>query len=263
MNIIDFHVHIFPDKIAEKAARAVGKFYDIPMALDGKLSTALTCMNRAGVRRFVAHSVATTPAQVESINRFILASHAAYPDRILPFAALHPDLPDVEKTMDEIVSAGFLGVKIHPDIQGFRLDDPRVLKMIGAVAGRLPLLIHTGDYRYDNSGPERMNRVLDLFTNLVAVCAHLGGYSEWERAAASRLPGRKNVYVDTSSSLYALSPARAAEIIRSYGVEHVLFGTDYPMWDTSEELDRFFRLPLTEEEQELILHKNAERLLQL
>ena len=242
MNIIDFHVHIFPDKIAEKAARAVGKFYDIPMALDGKLSTALTCMNRAGIRRFVAHSVATTPAQVESINRFILAAHAAYPDRILPFAALHPDLPD---------------------IQGFRLDDARVLKMIGAVAGRLPLLIHTGDYRYDNSGPERMNHVLDLFPNLVAVCAHLGGYSEWERAAASRLPGRKNVYVDTSSSLYALSPARAAEIIRSYGVEHVLFGTDYPMWDTSEELDRFFRLPLTEEEQELILHKNAERLLQL
>ena len=43
----------------------------------------------------------------------------------------------------------------------------------------------------------------------------------------------------------------------------VFFGTDYPMWEPSEELDRFFRLPLTEEEQELILHKNAERLLQL
>lgn len=262
MNIIDFHVHIFPDKIAEKAARAVGKFYDIPMALDGKLSTALSCMDRAGIQRFVAHSVATTPAQVDSINRFILASHAAYPQRILPFAALHPDLPDVEKTMDEIVSAGFLGVKIHPDIQGFRLDDPKVLKMIGAVAGRLPLLIHTGDYRYDNSGPERMLHVLELFPDLVAICAHLGGYSEWERAAA-RLPGRRNLYVDTSSSLYALAPARAAEIIRSYGVEQVLFGTDYPMWDTAEELDRFFHLPLTEAEQELILHKNAERLLHL
>ena len=35
------------------------------------------------------------------------------------------------------------------------------------------------------------------------------------------------------------------------------------MWEPSEELDRFFRLPLTEEEQELILHKNAERLLRL
>ena len=109
MNIIDFHVHIFPDKIAEKAARAVGKFYDIPMALDGKLSTALTCMNRAGIRRFVAHSVATTPAQVESINRFILAAHAAYPDRILPFAALHPDLPDVEKTWTRSSAPAFWG----------------------------------------------------------------------------------------------------------------------------------------------------------
>lgn len=263
MNIIDFHVHIFPDKIAEKAAHAVGKFYDIPMCLDGKLSTALREMDRAGVGRFVAHSVATTPAQVARINDFILESHNSYPERIIPFAALHPDVEDVEKTVDDIIAAGFKGVKIHPDIQGFRLDDENVLKMIGAVAGRLPLLIHTGDYRYDNSGPARMNHVLELYPDLIAICAHLGGYSEWERAAASPLPANPNVYVDTCSSLFAVSPKRAVEIIRLYGPDRVMYATDYPMWSPTEELERFMELELTSEERENILHRNAEKLLGL
>ena len=263
MKIIDTHCHVYPDAIADRASKGIGSFYDYPIAGDGRVDTLLALGGEAGIGRHIVSSVATTPHQVSAINRFLHGAAAAHPERLTALGALHPDSEDGEADVQQILDLGLRGVKLHPDIQGFRLDDPRVLKMIGAVAGRLPLLIHTGDYRYDNSGPERMNRVLDLFPNLVAVCAHLGGYSEWERAAASPLPGRKNVYVDTSSSLYALSPARAAEIIRSYGVEHVLFGTDYPMWEPSEELDRFFRLPLTEEEQELILHKNAERLLRL
>lgn len=263
MNIIDFHVHIFPDKIAMKAAKAVGKFYDIPMAMDGSLSTAIREMDRAGIGRFVAHSVATTPAQVHSINKFIMEAYAQYPERIIPFAAMHPDAENIPQLIDEIVAAGFKGIKIHPDIQGFQIDAPHVLDMISAIAGRLPLLIHTGDYRYDNSGPARMTHVMELFPDLVAICAHLGGYSEWENAAASPLPSNPHVYVDSSSSLFAVSPARAAEIIRTYGVEKVMFGTDYPMWCPYEELERIDALPLTAEEKEMILHKNAERLLGL
>lgn len=263
MNIIDFHVHIFPDKIALKAARAVGKFYDIPMALDGSVSTVMREMDRAGIGRLVAHSVATTPAQVNSINKFIMDSYAAYPDRIIPFAAMHPDAENIPQLVDDIVNAGFRGIKIHPDIQGFKVDDPHVLEMISAIAGRLPLLIHTGDYRYDNSGPARMMHVMELFPELVAICAHLGGYSEWENAAASSLPSNPNVYVDSSSSLFAVSPERAVEIIRTYGADKVMFGTDYPMWTPYEELERFNALPLTAEEREMILHKNAERLLGL
>jgi predicted TIM-barrel fold metal-dependent hydrolase len=257
--IFDIHVHIFPDKIAEKAARNVSRFYDIPMRCDGKLSTALREFDRAGIGRFCAHSVATSPAQMKAINDFIWDSHAKYPDRILPFAALHPDVPDVAAAVDEIVRAGFRGVKIHPDIQGFRLDDAHVLNMIGAVAGRLPLLIHTGDHRYDNSGPERMKNVLDRFPRLMAICAHLGGWSEWDKVIHAGLPGGKNLYVDTSSALYALPPAQATEIIRAYGADHVFFGTDYPMWSPAEEIARFDALGLDEAEREKILCKNAVR----
>ncbi|MBQ7305413.1 MAG: amidohydrolase family protein, partial [Clostridia bacterium] len=110
------------------------------------------------------------------------------------------------------------------------------------------------------STPERMARALDHVPRLKAICAHLGGWSVWSDAW-KMLAGRENVYVDTCSSLYALTPEEAVKIIHRYGADKVLFGTDYPMWDTAEELARFMALPLTEDEREKILHKNFERLM--
>lgn len=40
----------------------------------------------------------------------------------------------------------------------------------------------------------------------------------------------------------------------------MLFGTDFPMWDASEELSRLYSLGLDGGELELILYKNASRL---
>ena len=59
-----------------------------------------------------------------------------------------------------------------------------------------------------------------------------------------------------------MSPEKGREIIRHYSRERVLFGTDYPMWNPAEELKRFYRLQLKDDEQEMILHLNAEKLLE-
>ena len=259
MSIIDFHVHIFPDKIAQKAANAVGRFYDIPMAMDGSLSTAIREMDRAGIGRFVAHSVATTPAQVHSINKFIMEAYAQYPERIIPFAAMHPDAENIPQLIDEIVAADFKGIKIHPDIQGFKIDDPHVLEMISAIAGKLPLLIHTGDYRYDNSGPARMTHVMELFPDLIAICAHLGGYSEWDDAV--KCLADENVYVDSSSSFFMLGKERARELIDLYGADRVLFGSDYPMWQMKAEKETMLSLELDDNSLKKIFSGNLLRIL--
>ena len=71
----------------------------------------------------------------------------------------------------------------------------------------------------------------------------------------------KNVWFDTSSSLWKLEPAYAEKLIHDHGVEKMLFGVDYPMWDHKEELERFNRLNLTQEEKDAILYKNALKLL--
>ena len=108
----------------------------------------------------------------------------------------------------------------------------------------------------------RIVRVLEAFPSLTVVGAHLGGWSVWEDAERL-LPHYPNFHVDCSSSMYALSPQKTLEIIRAYGADRVLFGTDYPMWSVEKELERFDALNLTQEERELILHSNAERLFRI
>ena len=156
---------------------------------------------------------------------------------------------------------GLKGFKIHPDMQKFALDGPAAMKMFSIIDGEMPVIIHTGDPRHEYSRPRQMKRVLDAFPNLVCICAHLGGWSEWDDAWKA-LSGYENAYVDTSSSLYAMSPEKGREVIRHYSRERVLFGADYPMWTPGEELDRLKRLCLTDDEMERILYQNAEKLLQ-
>ena len=55
--------------------------------------------------------------------------------------------------------------------------------------------------------------------------------------------------------------AGAGTIIRAYGAERVLFGTDYPMWAVGDELSRLRALGLSEQEMEAITHRNAQKLL--
>lgn len=259
MKIFDVHVHIFPHKIALKAAESIGDFYDgIPMHGDGTLETALSMLNAAGVEKFAAHSVALTPHNVSRINEFILSARAQYPDRIVPFAAIHPDMEDVQATVDGIVAQGFRGIKIHPDMQRFAVDDDHVAPMMEAIEGRLPLLIHCGDYRYDYDGPRRILHLHENFPRLQIICAHFGGWGEWDTAAAL-LPGN-GLLIDTSSSLYKWSPKKAAEAIRHFGVENVLFGSDFPMWNPEEELQRFLQMDLSASEREDILWNNAARI---
>ena len=46
----------------------------------------------------------------------------------------------------------------------------------------------------------------------------------------------------------------------SYGVDRVLFGTDYPLWEIQTELDRFMAIDLTEKQREDIFYNNAVKL---
>ncbi len=258
--IIDFHTHVFPDGIAQKASGNIGKFYGIPIQFDGTLSSLLRAGEAAGVDRYVVHSVATKPNQTAAINGFIAGLCRDNPG-VSGFATIHPDQEDMAGEIERALNLGLKGVKIHSDMQKVAMDDPRLFALYDLIQDRVPLLAHTGDRRFDFSNPDRLLRVLDAFPKLNLVGAHFGGWSVW-REAADALKGR-DIYVDCSSSFYALQPEEARALIRGYGAERVLFGSDYPMWDPGVELQYLEKLGLTASEMELILHENAERLLNL
>ena len=261
--IIDSHCHIYPDAIARKAAASTGKFYDgLPATCDGTVQTLLETGESVGIDHFVVQSVATKPEQVHSINAFIAQEVAAHPGKLTGLGTLHPDSDDIEGDVQHLLDLGLKGVKLHPDIQQFKLDDYRCLKIYDLCEGRLPILMHTGDNRFDYSNPNRLIPILEIYQNLTVIGAHFGGYSIWQEAA-ELLHGTPNLYVDCSSTMFALDDDTVVQLIRTYGADRVLFGTDYPMWSPVDELQHFMRLDLTSEERELILHQNAERVFQI
>lgn len=257
--IIDAHCHIYPDAIAERASHSTGEFYHMPSRLDGKISTLLRVGGAAGIGHFIVQSVATSPKQVGSINHFIAETVRGGEGKFTGLGTLHPDSPDIAGDIEELLALGLRGVKLHPDIQRVAIDDERMHAIYRLCEGRLPILMHTGDHRFDFSNPNRMAPVLDRYPGLTVIGAHFGGWSVWEEAV-SRLPRYPRFFVDCSSTFYAMPPERARELIAAFGADRVLFGTDYPMWLPDLELARFFAIDLTEEEREAILFENAARL---
>lgn len=257
--IIDSHAHIFPDKIAARAADGISSFYNMRVRFDGTVGSLLEINREAGVDRTIVQSVATVQEQVHNINNFVSEQVKLHPQELIGFGALHPDFPGIEAETERIISLGLKGIKLHPDFQQFNVDDPKAFPIYEAAEGRLPILFHVGDSRYDFSSPKRLYNVMKRFPKLTIIGAHLAGWTKWDEAAELFSGGV--IYADLSSSLYAMTPEHAAELIRKIGTRRVMFGTDYPMWSAVEELERFRRLPLTAEEQEDILYKNALRLL--
>lgn len=259
--IIDFHAHIYPDRVAEKAVRSIGDFYNIPMRQQGTAEDLIRVMDEAGAALSVVCSAAVDGAHVRKVNDFILSAVRSHPGRLLGFGTLHADMRDPEEEVEYMLKKGLRGVKLHPDMQRFALNDPQCDRLFSACEGRLPMLIHTGDKRFSYSNPTQIPPILEKHPKLTLICAHLGGYSEWDSAADCLKDAP--VYVDCSSSFFALTRERAAELICLFGEERVLFGSDFPMWNMKEELQILLSLSLDESMLEKILHKNAERLLGL
>jgi predicted TIM-barrel fold metal-dependent hydrolase len=259
MRIIDAHAHIYPAKIAEKATQAISDFYEIPMRYHGSIAELIASGDRIGVERYVVHSTATKAGQVTSINDFIIGE-VTREKRFIGFGTLHPDYEGFEEEIARVRNAGLRGIKLHPDFQKFEIDTPKMDPLYAALADAgIPVLVHAGDRRYDFSGPRRIAKVLDKQPGLKMIAAHFGGYTEWDESF-DILAGR-DLWFDTSSTLFSLSVDRARSMIEKHGADKFLFGSDFPMWDHEEELARFMALGLSQKDNEAILAGNAARLL--
>lgn len=252
--IIDVHNHIYPEKIVGKATDAIGDFYDINMRHLGTGEELSAAGKRAGIEKIVVCSAATVPSQVQSVNNFIAAECEKHPE-FIGFGTLHPDFENPEEEIERMKKMGLTGVKLHPDFQKFYIDDPKALPMFRAISdGGMWLIVHLGDDRYEYSRPERMAKVLDEVPGLKLIGAHFGGYRRWESALSVYKPG--TLYFDISSSLHFMSRELVFKFFDRYGIESFFWGTDFPMWDHKEELELFFSLGLSEEENRKILYEN-------
>lgn len=256
MPVVDAHAHIYPHKIAAKAARAVSDYYTLPLFGDGTSECLLDAAKGSPVTHFLVCSVALKPSNVETINSFIAQRCEEHPE-FIGFATMHQDYADMESEINRAIELGLHGVKIHPDTQQCDIDDPRFMQLYEIIEGRLPITIHTGDYRYDHSHPRRLKRVLKAFPNLVVDAAHLGGWSIYD--IGYDWLHNENCYVDTSSCSWLLGGRRLREFINLYGSDRIMFGSDYPLFNPAEEINTFLHESISEKVFEKITWRNMER----
>ena len=273
--IIDFHTHVFPDKIAERTIAALESAADVKAVTDGTLNGLLNSMADGGVDKSVIMPVNTRKGQFDTITRFAKAINDNY-ENLISFGGIHPDDDDIRDKLQYLKDNGFKGIKLHPDYTETFIDDERYINII-TEACRLGLLVltHAGKdpaYTTIHCPPDKGRYVLDRVHELTSyrepffIFAHLGGnrlLSDVEKYLVGQ-----NCYIDISCSFGDIgnfcdnTDEDVVRVIKNHGADKILFATDSPWNSQKEYVERIKKLPgLSDTEKDIIFGKNAEALL--
>ena len=263
--LIDFHVHAFPDAVAEKAIpRLSACSGGVIPAYDGKIASLKSHMLENHVDCAVVLNIATNPHQEKKVNDFAISLLGD--EMLVPFGSVHPESENVLSELERLAEAGVNGIKLHPDYQNFYVDEERMFPIYKKIAALgLITVFHAGiDIGYPtpvHCTPQRLLKVLDLFGEVPVIAAHFGGYMLWEEVT-KYLCGTQ-VYFDTAFSYGKIPPDFAREIILSHDPNRILLGSDLP-WSTAANEERLIHfLQLDAAVTDAILFNNAKRLLSI
>lgn len=276
--VIDIHVHPWTIDFMEKneCIKFATNFFHIPKEkMPKSIDDLIADMDSAGVDTSVilgqdVRSVEKKEFQNYSIpNRSLAELVERYSKRFIAFGSLDPRMDDAKKIMRELaMDFGFKGIKLHCDALGLYPNDKLLYPIYEmCVEHNLVVLHHTGTTglgycKIKFGRPLDLDDVAQDFPELKIICAHFGWpWMEECFAVATRNP---NVYVDISGWLARYFPPQLITYMNGLLKEKMLFGTDYPMIRTPkwmDEFNEFCRPKLKDGAADLILGKNAKRLL--
>lgn len=265
MQYIDFHVHAFADRIAEKTMHTLsGTAQQIP-ATNGTLSDTKEKMQSWGIDGFVLLPIATKPSQHLVCNNWAASCKS---ETIFPFGSVHPDAEDVFQELERIKQLGLYGIKLHPDYQHFCIDEERmfpIYRKCGELG--LPVLLHAG---FDPLSPDLIHcspkaavKALEAVPDTTFILAHLGGNQLWKEAEEYLAGKFANLYLDTALTGTYTEEEQLLRIIEKQGADKILLASDCP-WDTPDiTIEKIRHLGLTAEQEQAVFAGNAEKLLGL
>lgn len=264
--IIDFHTHVFPERIVERTIEKLENQGNLKAHSDGTVQGLLKSMDEAGVDMSILLPVATKPSQFKSVNEFAKSINDTYPDRLFSFGGIHPDSEDYKTELETIKELGLKGIKLHPDYQNVLFDDERYMRII-EYADKLGLIVFThagldvGYPDYSNCTPVRIRHVIDTLHPKKLVLAHYGSNEDWD-GVYEYLAGQ-DVYFDLAYMLDNISDEDFFRILNKHDSKKVLFATDSP-WKGQKDFIRILKSKnLDKEVLDDIFAGNAKRLLEI
>jgi uncharacterized protein len=208
------------------------------------------------------------PEQVRANNDGLIALAAKHP-KLMPIATVHPyDGAAAVAELERVAARGVKVLKLHPHTQKFDAADPRVLRLAER-AGQLGVIV-----LLDNASivPDDCEKLFNLALNAPKtkfIFAHLGGlnFRFWNILKAARTAQglfADNIYFDISATVVIVADSPIEDefvwTIRNVGIDHVLFGSDYPQYSLEQNASALERLSLDEREKAKIRFANAQRL---
>lgn len=267
--LIDFHTHIFPEKIAARTIASLEEHAGIKAKTDGTLQGLLQSMERTNVDLSVIMPVVTKPEQFKTVNDFAAKTNARYEGKLLSFGGIHPadaqgDSTQYRQELRYIKDLGLKGIKLHPDYQETMIDDIGYLRIIDyATELGLIVLTHAGiDIGFPapvHCPPEKARKVIDEVKPTKLVLAHTGGWRQWEDVE-KYLVGC-DVWFDTAFTSPYIRKEQFERIVRNHGADKVLFATDSPWENPADTINWMESTSLTDEEKKKIYGENAGKLL--
>ncbi len=208
-------------------------------------------------------------------NDYVAQAVRDYPDVFIGFASVDPwkgrlAVAELERAVKEL---GLKGLKLHPIVQAFYLNDRRFYPLWETCSAlKIPLLVHTGTtgvgagvrggnglkLKYAQPIPYIDDIAAD-FPDLTIIGAHPSW--PWQEEMLAIAVHKTNVYIDLSGwSPKYFSPS-LIKYTNTLLQDRVLFGSDYPFLSPERWIADFKKVGFKPEIWDKILFENAKRLL--
>ncbi len=258
--LIDFHTHVFPDKLYSAIKNWFTKNVGWNFYFKGSSEDVLNFLeNNDKVFRYVCFGYAHKPNISEKLNEFYISINENF-KKAISLGCFHQD-DDLEKLLKRAFSKGLMGFKLHCQVQRVSPDDERLFRAYEIVIENNGfILFHAGTGPFFNEfvGFNNFERVLKKFPEFKCVVAHLGCFEEKFLEAALFYD---NLYLDTSYTFIA-NPTNIMKVpveLLKKASHKVFFGSDFPgiCHSYEDSINAIAKLPLTEEEKSNIFYNNA------
>jgi len=223
--IIDSHCHIFEILAPQKEKNI-------------NISKLIDSFKKNGVHKAVLLAI-----DGFSSNRFVENIYKTHKEFFWIFYNFNPFAAKVEDSMAELDKGFFSGVKIHPRLHGFSLQDKNIINFFKKLetSVHIPVLV---DAWFSDHDPDKLIKELIWFVNefngFDIILAHSGGF-KFNKIV--ELAGDRHVYVDTSYILNTFVKYQKYDMIEGYmkrlkqiDSSKILFGSDYPECEIKESI---------------------------
>jgi predicted TIM-barrel fold metal-dependent hydrolase len=156
-------------------------------------------------------------------NAYILSQVRRYPTRFVGFAVANPWYGEAAvKELARALGEGLRGLKLHPTLQGFAVNDPIAYPLVEQ-AGRygVPVYVHTGTAHFGE--PFKLAELARRYPEVTFIMGHAGASDFWYDLPRCHQCA-PNILFETSRN----GPGNYRRMALELGADYLVFGSNAP-----------------------------------